>query len=166
MKIQTNFKCNNIVTISLLLISFLFVKCSNKNLYNNNNYINNKSNIVTDTDKFKTIGPYSIFRETNGIIFVSGQIAINPTDGKLNNKDFETELLQIFENIDSILENLSLNKSKINLVNVYLADINDFEKFNKLYAEYFEFPYPARVTVEVSKLPKDAKIELSFIAVR
>lgn len=159
MNAKTNYKKSIIFVISILIISNLLIDCSN-------DLSNKKSLLEIDTNKFKTIGPYSTYRETNGMIFVSGQIAISPIDGKLNNKDFESELLQIFENIDKILENLYLDKSNINLVNVYLTDINNFEKFNKLYAEYFESPYPARVTVEVSKLPKDAKIEISFIAVR
>lgn len=141
--------------ILLLLISFLFFSCANVKVTN-----------YQANDKLKTIGPYSIYRETNGMLFISGQIAINPVDGKLKNYDFETEVLQIFENIDNIMDHLSINKSNINLVNVYLTDLNDFEKFNKLYAEYFTEPFPARVTVEVSKLPKNARIEISFIAVR
>ncbi|MFY8161300.1 MAG: Rid family detoxifying hydrolase, partial [Candidatus Kapaibacteriota bacterium] len=118
----------------------------------------------------KPIGPYSIYKEKNGMIFISGQIAINPQTNLMVKDSFTAEVKQVLENINVILSELNLKFADVMVVNVYLKDLYNFNEFNTIYGSYFGnssvINYPPRVTVEVSKLPKDANIEISLIAIR
>lgn len=112
------------------------------------------------------VGPYSQAIEYNGLLIASGQIAIDPTNGMLRTESIKTELDQILKNIDALLQTSKLKRSNILKCSIFLKNMNDFEKVNKIYANFFKKPYPARETVEVSKLPKNVNIEISFIAGR
>ena len=89
---------------------------------------------------------------------------INPKNGELLKNDVKKELKQILANIDSLLESANIKRNHILKCSIFLKNMNDFEAVNKLYADYFEPPFPARETVEVARLPKDVNIEISFIA--
>ena len=110
------------------------------------------------------VGPYSQAVNYNGLIIASGQIGINPKTGILINHSIESELNQIFENIDALLLASNLKRENILKCSIFLKNMDDFNELNEIYSRFFEKPYPSRETVEVSRLPKDANIEMSFIA--
>ena len=110
------------------------------------------------------VGPYSQAVNYNGLIIASGQIGINPKTGILINHSIESELNQIFENIDALLLASNLKRENILKCSIFLKNMDDFNEVNEIYSQFFEKPYPSRETVEVSRLPKDANIEISFIA--
>ncbi len=111
------------------------------------------------------IGPYSQGWEKDGWYFFSGQIATSP-EGKFYNKNIKEEVKQIFKNIQSLLDEAELRKENIIKTTVFLADMNDFLEFNEIYGEFMGEHHPARSTVEVSRLPKDARVEIECIAVK
>ena len=110
------------------------------------------------------VGPYSQAIKYNGLTIASGQIAIDPKTGILNTSSIENETLQILKNIDALLEAGNLKRDNILKCSIFLKDMNDFNKVNEIYGSFFNKPYPSRETVEVARLPKDANIEISFIA--
>ncbi|MCX7879904.1 MAG: RidA family protein [Ignavibacteria bacterium] len=124
-----------------------------------------KKEIIYTEKAPKPIGPYSQAIKVGAFIFLSGQIGVDPSTNNLE-EGVENQFVQIMKNIENILVATNSKLSDIVKVTIYLVDINDFEKLNQLYSRYFTEPYPARETVEVSRLPKNAKIEISIIAVK
>ena len=110
------------------------------------------------------VGPYSQAIKYNGLTIASGQIAIDPKTGILDTSSIENETHQILKNIDALLEAGNLKRENILKCSIFLKDMNDFNKVNEIYGNFFNKPYPSRETVEVARLPKDANIEISFIA--
>jgi 2-iminobutanoate/2-iminopropanoate deaminase len=110
------------------------------------------------------VGPYSQAIKYNGLTIASGQIAIDPKTGILDTSSIENETHQILKNIDALLEAGNLKRENILKCSIFLKDMNDFNKVNEIYGSFFNKPYPSRETVEVARLPKDANIEISFIA--
>jgi len=110
------------------------------------------------------VGPYSQAIKYNGLTIASGQIAIDPKTGILDTSSIENETHQILKNIDALLEAGNLKRDNILKCSIFLKDMNDFDKVNEIYSNFFNKPYPSRETVEVARLPKDANIEISFIA--
>lgn len=110
------------------------------------------------------VGPYSQAIKYNGLTIASGQIAIDPKTGTLDTSSIENETHQILKNIDALLEAGNLKRDNILKCSIFLKDMNDFNKVNEIYGSFFNKPYPSRETVEVARLPKDANIEISFIA--
>ena len=116
------------------------------------------------TDKApKAIGPYSQAIISNNLLFISGQIPINPNTGTIEKDDIESQARQCFINIKGILNEVNLDFNNVIKTTVFLKDIKDFNIFNQIYDEYF-ISKPARSLVEVSNLPKNAKIEIEVIA--
>jgi len=112
-----------------------------------------------------TVGPYSPAQRAGNFLFVSGQIALNQLSGVLENKDIETETRQALDNLMMILRNAGFDSIDVIATTVYLKDINDYAKMNSIYGGYFqEGNYPARATVQVAALPRDARVEISAIA--
>ena len=109
------------------------------------------------------IGPYSQAVCQNGMMFVSGQIGIDPKYNKLVD-GFEKQVEMIFANLSKILEANSLSLTNIVKVSVFIKDIDKFSILNDIYAKYFHEPYPAREVVEISRLPMNADVEISVIA--
>jgi 2-iminobutanoate/2-iminopropanoate deaminase len=112
------------------------------------------------------IGPYSQAIEAGDLIFVSGQLGLDPRSGKLVEGGIEAETKQALENVKAVLLAAASSLAKVVKTDVYLADMNDFAKMNEIYAGYFVEPYPARATVAVKTLPKNGHVEISVIAVR
>ena len=110
------------------------------------------------------VGPYSQAIKYNGLTIASGQIAIDAKTGILDTSSIENETLQILKNIDALLEAGNLKRENILKCSIFLKDMNDFNKVNEIYGSFFNKPYPSRETIEVARLPKDANIEISFIA--
>jgi len=117
-------------------------------------------------DAPKAIGPYNQAIETNSLIFVSGQIPFNK-EGSLISNDIEKQTMQSLTNIENILKCKGLDKNSIVKTTIFLKDMNDFKIMNDIYSDFFKnTDFPARSTVEVSRLPKDVKIEIEAIAVK
>ena len=111
------------------------------------------------------IGPYSQGFVTNGFVYTSGQIPVNPADGTIP-VGIAAQTAQSLKNIQAILAQQEMTLANVVKTTVFLADINDFAEMNKVYGEYFAQPYPARSAVQVGKLPKDAPLEIECIAVK
>jgi 2-iminobutanoate/2-iminopropanoate deaminase len=112
----------------------------------------------------KAIGPYSVAMKVKHFIFTAGQAGLDPKTGSLVSGGIEVETRQTMENIKSILAAADANMNDIVKTTVFLKDMNDFSKMNVIYAEYFEQDPPARSTVQVAALPKNALVEIEAIA--
>lgn len=117
------------------------------------------------TNAPEAIGPYSQGVEVNGFYFFSGQIALTHK-GEFLNKDIETQTIQVLKNIEALILSQDLKKENIVKCTIFLSNMDDFEKVNELYADFFGNHKPARSCVEVSKIPKNAKIEIEVIATK
>ncbi len=111
----------------------------------------------------KPIGPYSLYREAGDFVFLAGQIGIDPEKGDMP-ESIEEQTKIALDNIKKILESIGLSMEKVIKTTIFLTDINDFPKVNEIYASYFKEPYPARSTIAIKSLPKNAKIEIEVIA--
>ncbi len=120
--------------------------------------------IIRTADAPAPIGPYSQAVKTGNLLFVSGQIALDPKSGELVGTDISAETRQVMKNIGAILKEAGLDYTSIVKTSIFLKDMNDFAKVNEIYGEYFRQEPPARETVQVSRLPKDVNVEISVIA--
>ncbi len=112
------------------------------------------------------IGPYSQAVMVNGTLYMSGQIAINPSTGELYSGPIEGETALVMQNIGGILKAYHMDYTHIVKTTIFLKDMNDFARVNEVYGSYFKDDFPARETVQVSRLPKDVNVEISCIAVK
>lgn len=112
----------------------------------------------------KAIGPYSQAIKANGMLFASGQVPLDPATGELVQGSIAEQTERVFENLKAVLEEAGSSLDKVVKTTVFLADLSDFAEMNGAYAKYFAEAPPARSTVEVSRLPKDARIEIDLIA--
>ena len=113
----------------------------------------------------KPIGPYSQAIKINNLIFISGQIGIDNKKGIFIAKNIKEETTIIMENIKHILLSSNSNFENVVKSSIFLSKIDLFDDVNKVYKKYFSKPYPARETIEVSRLPKNVNVEISMIAV-
>lgn len=120
--------------------------------------------VISTASAPPAIGPYSQAIAAGDLIFVSGQLAIDPASGEFVTGDIDAMTRQIFTNIETILAAAGSNLSKVLKVTVFLADLNDFQEMNQAYATFFPSNPPARSTVQVARLPRDARIEIEVIA--
>lgn len=120
---------------------------------------------VESADAPKAIGPYSQAIIANGFIFTAGQVGADPKTGTLVDGGIEAQTEQVLKNIEAVLKASGSSLDDVVKTTVFLADMNDFTKMNDIYAKHFKKPYPARSTVQVARLPRDAKIEIEVIAV-
>lgn len=118
---------------------------------------------VTTEKAPAALGPYSQAQIAGGFVFTSGQIGIDPATGNAA-PDVENQARQAFANVRAILEAAGTSMSKVVKTTVFLKDMNDFGPVNKIYAEFFTEPFPARSCVEVARLPKDFLVECEVIA--
>lgn len=109
------------------------------------------------------IGPYSQGVIAGNLLFVSGQIPINPADGSLVSDSLESQANQVFENLRAIIQEAGTSFEHVLKLTIYLTDLENFAAVNKVMENYFSQPYPARATVEVSRLPKDVEVEIDAI---
>ena len=112
----------------------------------------------------KAIGPYSQAIRAGSLLFVSGQIPIDPATGDLVQGDIARQTHRVFANLKAILEAAGATFDNVVRTTVYLADMNDFAKVNEIYATYFSSPAPARATVQAARLPRDSRVEIDLIA--
>ncbi len=119
---------------------------------------------TVSTDKAPAaIGPYSQAQITGGLVYTSGQIAIDPATGELV-QGLEAQAHQVFKNLSNLLQAAGSDMSKVIKTTVFIRHMDDFAAVNAIYAQYFTEPYPARSCVEVGHLPKDALLECEAIA--
>ncbi len=122
--------------------------------------------VVYSKEAPEPIGPYSQAIQSGGLLFVSGQIAIQKSSGNIITSDIEAETVQVMVNLNEILKSAGLDFSNVVKTTIFLKDMNNFPKVNGVYGKYFQSAPPARETVEVSRLPKDVNVEISCIAVK
>lgn len=113
----------------------------------------------------KAIGPYSQAVRAGQLLFISGQIPIDPATGNLIAGDIAAMTHRVFANIEAILGAAGASLDHVVRTTVFLADMNDFAAMNEVYATYFGQPAPARSTVQAARLPKDARVEIDVIAI-
>ena len=121
--------------------------------------------IINTTEAPSPIGPYSQAVSHNGLLFISGQIPLMPDSGMMVAGNIEEQTIQVMNNLNSILKAAGSDFEKVVKTNIFLKDMNDFPKVNEVYGSYFSKNFPARETVEVSRLPKDCNVEISMIAI-
>jgi 2-iminobutanoate/2-iminopropanoate deaminase len=119
--------------------------------------------VLTDRGP-KPIGPYSQAVRVNGFLFVSGQIALDPKTGEMNTGDITQQTERVLENVKGIVEASGAKMQHVAKTTVFLKNMTDFAAMNEVYARYFTAAPPARSTVEVARLPKDALVEIEVVA--
>jgi len=112
----------------------------------------------------KAIGPYSQVVRANGFVFLSGQIALDPNTQQVVEGSAAVQVERVLENLKGVVEAAGSSLSRVVKTTVFLADMNDFSAVNEVYARYFVSNPPARSTVEVSKLPRNVRVEIDLIA--
>jgi|SRR5215207_3134283 len=119
---------------------------------------------ITSPTAPAAIGPYSQAIRAGSLLFLSGQIPLDPATGQLVPGGIDAQTRQVFTNIGEILKAAGASFEAVVSATVYVADMNDFAKVNEIYATYFSAPAPARATVQVARLPKDSLVEIQVVA--
>jgi 2-iminobutanoate/2-iminopropanoate deaminase len=114
----------------------------------------------------KVVGPYSQAILAGNTLYISGNIGINPENGKMDTLNFENEFKRVMLNLEAVLSAAGMSYDNVVKATVFLTDLGNYKLMNSLYAEYFKKDPPARETVQVVALPKGAHVEISCIAVR
>ena len=122
--------------------------------------------VISTAEAPQAIGPYSQAIEAGGFVFVSGQIPLIPATGDLVEGSVEVQTARVLENLKAILEAAGSSLESVVKTTVYITNMDDFTKVNGIYGQYFQENPPARVCVEVSKLPKGALVEIDVIAAK
>jgi 2-iminobutanoate/2-iminopropanoate deaminase len=119
---------------------------------------------LSSADAPKAIGPYSQAVRTGHLMFVSGQIPLDPATGQMVEGDVAVQTRRVMDNLAAVLGGAGLTFAHVVRVTIFLADIGDFAAVNDVYGSYLSQPYPARATVQVARLPRDARVEIDAIA--
>jgi 2-iminobutanoate/2-iminopropanoate deaminase len=119
---------------------------------------------VTGSGTPKAIGPYSAALRVGDLLFVSGQVPVDPGTGAMVEGDIASQTRQVLQNIGALLGAAGLTFADVARTTVFLADMDDFAAMNEAYRAFFTEPYPARSTVQAARLPRDARIEIDAIA--
>jgi 2-iminobutanoate/2-iminopropanoate deaminase len=127
--------------------------------------MNDMKKIIRTLNAPAPVGPYSQAIAAGNILFVAGQIALDPVSGKLVNHDISSETRRVMENLKAIVQEAGLDMDNVVKCTIFLHDLNNFTAVNEVYGEYFPHEPPARETVQVSRLPVDAHVEISCIAI-
>ncbi|MBA3705889.1 MAG: RidA family protein [Bacteroidetes bacterium] len=122
--------------------------------------------IITSKNAPAPIGPYSPAVLAGNMLFISGQVGKNPATGELVVGEIKAETKQVMENLKGILADAGMEFSNIVKTTIYLTDMNDFASVNEVYGSFFASDFPARETVQVSKLPLNVNVEISVIAIK
>lgn len=120
--------------------------------------------IISTENAPSAIGPYSQAVKTGNMVFVSGQIPIDPKTGEFVSNNVAEQTEQVLKNLAAVLEAAGSNISNVVKTTVFLADMNDFAAMNEVYAKFFSDNKPARATVQAARLPRDARVEIECVA--
>jgi 2-iminobutanoate/2-iminopropanoate deaminase len=120
--------------------------------------------VVKAPNAAPAIGPYSPALRVGDFLFLSGQIPLDPATGQLVEGDIKAQTVRVLENMGELLRAGGADFAAVVRTTIFLADMNDFQTVNEIYATYFSEPYPARATVQVARLPKDVRVEIDAIA--
>jgi 2-iminobutanoate/2-iminopropanoate deaminase len=120
--------------------------------------------IITTSQAPAPIGPYNQAVRYGDLLFVSGQVCIDPPTGQLKNKDLQEEVHQVMHNLKAILQEAGMSFGNVLKTTIFLTDMNRFSEVNEIYGRYFEGNFPARETVQVSALPRFVNVEISVVA--
>ena len=112
----------------------------------------------------RAIGPYSQAVRTGDLLFLSGQIPLDPATGQMADGDIAVQTRRVMDNLAAVLASAGLSFANVVRTTIYLADLSDFAKVNDVYGSYLTEPFPARATVQVARLPRDARVEIDAIA--
>ena len=121
--------------------------------------------IISTENAPSAIGPYSQAVKTGNMVFVSGQIPIDPKTGDFVSNEVAEQTEQVLKNLSAVLEAAGSSLNNVVKTTVFLADMNDFAAMNEIYAKYFSDNKPARATVQAARLPRDARVEIECIAI-
>jgi 2-iminobutanoate/2-iminopropanoate deaminase len=122
--------------------------------------------IISSPKAPAAIGPYSQAVRAGGMLFLSGQLGLDPATGEFAGQDFEAQARQALENQKAILETAGFSLKDVVQCQVFVTDLNNYPAFNAIYKEYFEKNFPARAVLEVSRIPADGLVEIMMTAVR
>jgi 2-iminobutanoate/2-iminopropanoate deaminase len=122
--------------------------------------------IINTPNAPKPIGPYSQGVLINGMLFVAGQIPVNPQDGELVKEDISQQTKQVMTNVEAILKEAGMNFSNVVKASIFLSDMGNFDRVNEVYASFFKGELHARECIQAAKLPKGVDVEISVIAVK
>ena len=156
------------ITFALLFVTiFALLRSLAKASASANHLLQTMIKTIIKTDKAPApIGPYSQAVISGNMLFVSGQIAIDPANGNLITVNIIQETSQVMKNLSAILSEAGMQFSNIVKTSIFLKDMNDFPHVNEVYAQFFEKDFPARETVAVAGLPKGVNVEISVIAMK
>jgi 2-iminobutanoate/2-iminopropanoate deaminase len=121
--------------------------------------------VVKAPNAAPAIGPYSPALRVGNLLFLSGQIPLDPATGELVEGDISAQTRRVLQNMGDLLTAAGAGFADVARTTIFLADMNDFATVNAIYASFFSEPYPARATVQVARLPKDVRVEIDAIAV-
>jgi len=119
---------------------------------------------VSSSSAPKAIGPYSQAVRAGQLLFISGQVPLDPATGRMVAGGIAEQTRRVLDNIGAVLTAGERSFADVVRTTIFLADMNDFAAVNEIYGQYFSEPYPARATVQVARLPKDARVEIDVIA--
>ena len=122
--------------------------------------------IITASNAPAPIGPYNQAILSGNMLFISGQICLDPATGELRNKDIQEEVHQVMHNLKAILQKAGMDFNNVVKTTIFITDMHQFGQINEVYGKYFDGDFPARETVQVSALPKFVDVEISMIAVK
>ena len=119
---------------------------------------------ISSPDAPPPVGPYSSALRAGQLLFISGQVPLDPATGKMVAGDIADQTRRALENVGALLSAAGLSFWHVVRTTVFLADMNDFKTMNDVYATFFPEPYPARSTIQAARLPHDARVEIDLIA--
>jgi len=122
--------------------------------------------VIATTEAPKAIGPYSQAIKVGNMLFCSGQLPIDPETSEIVRGAIEAQTRQVLDNLGAVLKEAGMNYTDVVSVTVFIVEMDNFDRINKVYTEYFKEHPPARCAVEVSRLPKDVGIEITLIAIK
>jgi 2-iminobutanoate/2-iminopropanoate deaminase len=122
------------------------------------------SSVIATDNAPKAIGPYSQAIRAGDLLFLSGQIALDPATGQMVEGDVAAQTRRVMENLSAVLKSAGLSFANVVRTTIYLADLSDFAKVNDAYGAFLQEPFPARATVQVARLPRDARVEIDAVA--
>ena len=151
--------------LAMLLVLILIMKtgCESEN---NNDEENITKTVISSQNAPAAIGPYSQAILVGNTLYCSGQIAINPSTNEMVQNDIQAEAHQVLKNLGAVLKAADMDYGNVVRATVFLKDMDDYGRVNEVYKEYFNQNPPARAAVQVARLPKDAGVEISLIAVK